>query len=113
MPNLSIDWPEDADGGVFRSLAADGFDFSVPHYVDYNVDFESWPPPTAALDWLRAQYGELGLYPPDDSMAGYVQFQVLDRVTYEGVTSTQRRVTVAMEPFSGVCESWGVMHNAA
>ena len=113
MPGITADWPDDADGGVFRNLAADGFDFSVPHSVDYNVDFGSWPPPAAALEWLRAQYGGLGLYPPGDDMGGYVEFKVLGPLTYEGVTSTQRRVSGAMEPFGGVCESWGVMHNAA
>lgn len=112
MPSISADRQDDADGGVFRNLAADGFDFSVPHSVDYNVDFKSWPPPAAALEWLRTQFGELGLYPPDEDMGGYVEFKVVERLTYEGVTSTQRRVAVAMEPFGGICESWGVMHNA-
>ncbi|RYE01192.1 MAG: ribonuclease E inhibitor RraB [Sphingobacteriales bacterium] len=113
MPHFSADWPDDADGGVFRNLAADSFDFSVPRSVDYNVDFESWPPAAAALDWLRGQYGEISVYGPTEDMDGYVQFQVLDRLTYEGVTSIQRRVSAAMEPFGGACESWGVMHNAA
>jgi len=113
MPHISADWPDDADGGVFRNLAADNFDFSALHSVDYNVDFESWPPPAAALQWLQDQYGEIGLFSPTEDMNGYVEFQVLGRLTYEGVTSIQRRVSAAMEPFGGVCESWGVMHNAA
>lgn len=113
MAHFTADWPDDADGGVFRNLAADNFDFSAQHSVDYNVDFESWPPPAVALEWLQTHYGELGLCPPNEDMNGYVQFQILGRLTYEGVTSTQRRVSVAMEPFGGVCESWGVMHNAA
>ena len=112
MPDITADWPDDADGGVFRNLAAGGFDFSKPHPVDYNVDFKSWPPQAAAIEWLRTRYGKLGLYPPNHG-DGYVQFQVLNRVAYEGVTAIQRRVSTAMEPFGGVCESWGVMHNAA
>jgi hypothetical protein len=110
MSSISADWPDDADGGVFRNLAAEGFDFSIHHTIDYNVDFDSWPPPAAALEWLRIQFGQLGLYPPDDDMDGYVEFRVVGRLTYEAVTSTQRRVSAAMEPFGGVCESWGVMH---
>jgi len=110
MPELNADWPDDADGGVFRNLAADDFDFSKPHSVDYNVDFENWPPPTAALDLLRDMYGKLDLYPPGENMAGYVQFQILGPVTYEGVTSVQRRVSAVMDSFGGVCESWGVMN---
>ena len=110
MMNLTADWPGDADGGVFRKLAAAGFDFSKSWSVDYNVDFESWPPPEAALDLLRTMYGELGIYPPERGDSGYVQFQVVGPVIYEGVTSVQRRTSAAMQPFGGVCESWGVMH---
>jgi hypothetical protein len=110
MTDLTEDWPDDADGGVFRRLSADSFDFSKRYSVDYNVDFESWPPPVVALDLLRTTYGELELYPPSEHGAGYVQFQVLDKVTYERVTAIQRCTSAAMEPFGGVCESWGVMH---
>ena len=110
MQTITAEWPDDADGGVFRRLASDNFDFSASHTVDYSVDFENWPPPSAALDWLQTNYGPLGLYPPDDGGLGYVQFQVLGQITYEGVTVTQRRVSAAMEPHGGVCESWGVMH---
>jgi hypothetical protein len=113
MPDFNADWPDDADGGVFRNLASEGFDFSAPHSVDYNIDFESWPPPAAALEWLHAEFGELRIFPPDDEMNGYVEFKVVGPLTYEGVTSMQRRVSAAMESFGGVCESWGVMHNAA
>lgn len=110
MSELFADWPDDADGDVFRSLAASGFDFEQSWSVDYNVDFVSWPPAEAALALLRSMYGNLSLYPPDEHGAGYVQFQVVGRVTYEGVTSVQRRVSAAMAPFGGVCESWGVMN---
>ncbi|WP_133001239.1 ribonuclease E inhibitor RraB [Luteimonas arsenica] len=110
MGEFIADWPDDADGGVFRRLAAAGFDFSQDWSVDYNVDFEEWPPAEVALELLRSVYGSLSLYPPDEHGAGYVQFQVVGPVTYEGVTSVQRRVSATMLPFGGVCESWGVMH---
>lgn len=112
MKEIVADWPGDADGGVFRRLAVAGFDFSQDWSVDYNVDFESWPPTEAALDLLRSTYGNLSLYPPDEHGAGYVQFQVIGPVTYEGVTSVQLRASAAMLPFGGVCESWGVLHNS-
>lgn len=110
MKDFLADWPDDADGGVFRRLAEAGFDFSQEWSVDYNVDFEDWPPAKEALEWLRSAYGRLSLYPLDAHGAGYVQFQVVGPVTYESVTSIQRRVSAAMLPFGGVCESWGVMH---
>ena len=110
MTNIIADWPDDDDGDVLRNLAAASFDFAKPRSVDYNVDFESWPPPKEALDILRSMYGELGLYPSDEHGDGYVQFQIVDLVSYEGVTSVQRRTSAAMQPFGGICESWGVLH---
>ena len=110
MTDLTTDWPDDADGGVFRNLEADSFDFTKSWTVDYNVDFESWPPAPAALELLQTMYGVLGLYPPDEHGDGYVQFQIFGLLSYEVVTSVQRRTSAVMHPFGGVCESWGVMH---
>lgn len=110
MTQIDSDWPNDADGDVFRRLVSDGFDFSKSWSVDYNVDFESWPPPEEALEILRSTYGEVVLYPPDEHGAGYVEFQVFGPLNYEAVTSMQRRVTALMQKFGGACESWGVMH---
>jgi hypothetical protein len=59
MRDFVADWPDDADGGVFRRLAAVGFDFSQDWSVDYNVDFESWPPAEAALELRGTAYGDL------------------------------------------------------
>jgi len=110
MTNFNADWPGDADGDVLRRLAEAGFDFLKSWSVDYNVDFERWPPAQSALDLLAATYGQLGLYPPDEHGDGYVQFHVVGVVTYEGVAAVQSRASEAMQPFGGVCESWGVMH---
>ena len=110
MTNIAADWPDDSDGGVFRNLATAGFEFGKSWSVDYNVDFETWPPPAPALELLRSMYGELALYPPGGDDPGYVQFQIVGPVTYERVTSTQRHASSAMQPYGGVCESWGVLH---
>jgi hypothetical protein len=110
MREFANDWPDDSDGDVFRTLSNAGFDFSKTQSVDYNVDFESWPPPPAAVKLLQAMFGNLEQYPPDEHGTGYILFQVTGPVTYEGVTSVQRRVSAAMQPFGGNCESWGVMH---
>ena len=112
MTTLSVDWPDDADGDVFRRLLERRFDFSRPYPVDYNVDFLEWPPAKDAVAWLEFAYGSVVFHPPTESFGGYAQFQVHGSVTYEGVTSVQRRVTIALEPFGGICESWGVMQDA-
>ena len=105
-----MSWPTDADGDVFRALEADGFDFSNRYAVDYIVDFDNWPPAPAALEVLRSQYGSIQVFDPGEDGDGYVLFKVNGPVTYEGVTSVQRRASSAMQPFGGICESWGVMH---
>jgi hypothetical protein len=110
MGQIAPDWPADADGDVFRRLAATGFDFAKSWSVDFNIDFDSWPPPGAALRLLESMFGAVVVYPPEGDDPGYVQFQVIGGVTYEMVTSVQLRATSAMSPFGGICESWGVMH---
>jgi hypothetical protein len=109
MGRIVSSWPDDADGDVLRRLTASGFDFANSWPVDFDVDFESWPPVPAALELLGLMFGEVFVYPPEAG-AGYVQFKVVGRVTYELVTSVQLRATSAMSPYGGVCESWGVLH---
>lgn len=103
-------WPTDPDGDVFRRLHAQGFDFSKSCSVDYNIDFTHWPPSPEAIELLRHEFGEVKLFGPDGSALGYARVQEHGAVTYERVTQVQRTVTLAMRPFGGVCESWGVLH---
>jgi len=112
MNEIDADWPDDADGGVFRRLAEHDFDFSKQHTVDYNVDFPRWPPPFEAVEKLKATYGPVELYDPEDGDLGHVLFRVHSLVSYEGVTSIQRQASLAMSQFGGVCESWGVLQDA-
>ena len=112
MIEFTDDWPNDADGDVFRRLLVNGFDFSATYAVDYNIDFQSWPPPAQAISLLKSMHGNVTLHPPGEHLGGYAEFQVFGPVTYEGVTSVQRNASAAMENFGGVCESWGVMQPA-
>jgi len=103
------DWPEDADGAAFRRLVQHGFDFSKPCLIDFNVDFETWPPAPAALRILSREYPSARLIEPDDDDdEGYVEFQVYAIPTYELVIHVQDYVTGLMAPFHGACCSWGV-----
>jgi len=104
-----LQWPDDADGDVLRRMKARGFDFGRPCLIDFNVDFESWPPPQAALTKLEQQFPSSTAYPSTDG-GGYVQFQIYGNLTYELVVNTQRVVSEEMAEFNGVCDSWGVLH---
>lgn len=103
-----MDWPTDVDGNVFRALQNQGFDFSKPTLIDFNVDFQTWPPPQAALTELSRHYPSIEVCEPDDDADGYLQFHVYALVTYELVMNTQSEVTEMMAPFRGECSSWGV-----
>jgi hypothetical protein len=66
MTDFTSDWPEDADGDVFRRLRDHGFDFIRRYAIDYNVDFDAWPPSAEAIEWLEREFGHVSLYPPED-----------------------------------------------
>ena len=106
----SDNWPEDANGDVLRRLKEAGFNFSVPHEIEFNVDFTSWPPPQKSISWLRSNYQSVTVYEPDAEFRGYALFTVVAPVTYEFVVSTQAQVSNALSPEGGICESWGLLH---
>ena len=103
-------WPQDADGDVFRRLAASGLDFEVPYSIDFNIDFETWPPSPELIKFLRKQYSDIKVFEPDGESSGYVLFVVNAKLTYELVMFVQSTVSELAAPYGGVCESWGVMH---
>jgi Regulator of ribonuclease activity B len=105
-----MSWPETADGDVFRRLEASGFDFSVAHVVDYNIDFDSWPPTEEAISLLTSAFGQVSVHTDQGETSGYVRFQEAGLLKYERVVTVQELATQVMAPFGGVCESWGVLH---
>lgn len=90
-------------------MEASGFDFSSDHAVDFNIDVESWPPPSELLAVTRQRFPGARAVVPENGQRGYIQFQVSGRVTYDLVMSVQREASDLARPFGGVCESWGVM----
>lgn len=105
-----MNWPNDADGDVLRSLQESGFDFSKPCLIDFNVDFEQWPPPPEAIRLLSREYPSTKVYEPQGEDRGYVLLQIYERLTYDLVVQTQAYVSEVMAPFNGECASWGVLN---
>ncbi len=99
----------DVDGDVLRSLQDQGFDFSRAVSIDFNVDFPYWPPSQKALATLENTFGHIEVYEPEDEYEGYVLFQLNDLLTHDLVVSTQEAAAKLMQPYQGVCESWGVL----
>ena len=107
-----MSWPDTVDGDVFRRLQFSRFDFSAVHEIDFNVDFEEWPPTSDAIRWIKHEYQYVKAFPPADDCGGYVQFKVVGSLTYDLVILTQGRVSDAMAAYGGVCDSWGVLQDA-
>lgn len=106
----STKWPESADGDVFRKLFSKGFDFSKVYAIDFNVDFDQWPPSIEALQTISNSFPGAKVYENDDGKGGYVLFKIQDKLTYELVMNTQAKASALAAPFGGRCESWGVLH---
>ncbi|MEI9931932.1 MAG: ribonuclease E inhibitor RraB [Rhizomicrobium sp.] len=107
--SVGVTWPDDVDGDVFRRLAENEFDFSTPHEIDFNVDFENWPPVAPAVALLRARFPTTEVIDPGDGDRGFVEFKVFDLVAYELVMRIQAEVSRLMAPFGGRCDSWGIL----
>ena len=105
-----MNWPNDADGDVFRRLQQSNFDFGKRYLIDFDVDFEDWPPQLGAIELLKREYPSVKIYEPSLEDGGYIQFQVYEFVSYDLVVRIQEHITELMRPYCGVCESWGILH---
>ncbi len=103
-----MNWPADADGDVLRRLKAKGFDFGQSHQIDFNIGFDSWPPPEQAMAQLRNGHARAAIARQIDDEGGYLLFRIEMPVTYDAITGMQARLTQLMAPFGGRCETWGV-----
>ena len=82
-----------------------GFDFATLASIDFNVDFESWPPSDAALAEIAKTFQDARVSLED----GYVLVKLERLLTYDLVTSVQARLSHASAPFGGSCNTWGVL----
>ena len=102
-------WPNDADGDVLRRLLAKGFDFSKAQLIDFNVDFEDWPPAQEAIQALQAEFHGVEACEDSENGGGYVLFKMNSILSYDLVIETQAKATHLVAKYGGRCESWGVL----
>lgn len=112
-----MNWPNDADGDVFRRLEENGFNFEKEYEIDFNIDFNSWPLSDEIIASIRSLYPSIEVIEPDEEdlesgeNIGYMQFQVVSKLTYDLVMDIQKQVTEKVKKYGGWCESWGVMQD--
>jgi len=110
-----MNWPNDADGDVFRRLEADGFNFNNEHEIDFNLDFDFWPLSPKTIELIQKLFPTIEIIDPDEEdiengeLVGYMQFKIIEKLTYELVVRTQKITTDKVKEFGGRCESWGVL----
>lgn len=100
-----MSWPNDADGDVFRSLEAGGFNFAAKVVVDFNVDVPSRADMPDAIDAALEFYPDAGIGEEDT----YFVVQLETQLGYDFVIETQKKLSAVAAPFGGKCDSWGVL----
>ena len=109
-----MEWPQDADGDVFRRLLAADFDFDRKHEIDFYVDFADWPLPPRTRNEISNLFPNCEFVEPDDEdieegdLSGYVHIRITELLTYEFVLQKQDDITDLMKKYGGICEAWGV-----
>ncbi|ESQ83234.1 hypothetical protein AEAC466_13360 [Asticcacaulis sp. AC466] len=90
-----MDWPSDADGDVMRRLQKGGFDFDREVEIDFNIDFDRWPPDASIMAVLANAFPSATVSVEE----GYMRVQVRSLVTYAFDENAGR-------PHSDMCRIW-------
>ena len=107
-----MDWPNNKDGVLLKRLASEGINLMQPHTIEFNVDFEHWPPSTDIYSMLKTKYGNVKLYEPgslDASQDGYISVRIQSIISYKLVADMQRELTDFTASHGGYCDSWAVL----
>jgi len=93
---------------VLRKLEADGFDFSRPALMDFNIRFQSRLP-HHVLKRLCCDYPSMAFCRTDEDSGDYLEFQVYALVSYELVVNTLSHVIELMSPCRDIRSSWSAV----
>ncbi len=104
-------WPDTIDGDVFRRMQDSNFDFSKKYKIDFNVDFESWPPSEEMFRKLQKAFANVRYIEPEGEYDGYIAIHIYEKLTYKLVMNIQKEISDLVKKYSGICESWGVMQD--
>lgn len=110
-------FPDDVDGDVFRRMQASGFDFSVPHPVEFFAVFAD----AEAANRVAEQYIEehqrggdqLAHVRTTGRENGETELFIAKTmtVTYEAVTAFEARLTERAAQNGGRPDGWGVLQD--
>jgi len=111
-----MNWPYDKDGKLLERLRRDAINLSQKHFIEFNIDFQHWPPSREAIDILKGKYGNVKVFNPgqlNELQEGYLSIMVQAKLSYELVTTMQQEITNCVASFGGYCNSWALLqHNS-
>lgn len=110
-----MNFPDDVDGDVLRTLEENGFDFERVVDIDFIIDFDHWPLTEEENKSIKTLYPDCEFLDPDEVdltegvTNGSVEIVISSKLSYDLVVKTQEKLTSEMKPFGGWCDSWGVL----
>jgi len=109
-------YPDDATGDVFRRLEADGFDFAVPHPVQFFAVYATEADADRvarqyASDWKRGQAFDNIETRPSDKGGMELELVPIMIVTYESVSAFERQLAERTAQVNGYLDGWGVWND--
>ena len=112
MPQMSHNYPQDADGDSLRRIAGNGSDMSMPMYVDFQVAM----PDEKSAKLLADAAWKLGyrvkVYDsPECSLPWTTECSCRILATYEGVIAIQHELSELSRPHGGHPDGWGTFGN--
>lgn len=108
-----MQFPDDANGDVFRRMQQHGFDFAVEHVVDFHAVFAT----EAEADQIARMYvadhkagDKLSNIETKPYEKGGMELILSKRmhVTYENVTSFESKLAARVSQVDGYLDGWGV-----
>ncbi|MDX2322195.1 MAG: ribonuclease E inhibitor RraB [Moritella sp.] len=109
-----MNFPNDIDGDVMRSLEENGFNFENETEVEFNIDFKHWPLNNNDKAAIVNLYPNCEFVDPSEmdiengDLLGYVQIYLTRKIEHEFIVNTQKTLTSKVEQYGGWCDSWGV-----
>lgn len=112
--HVSLKFPVDENGDVFKELQKKGIDFSIPHKADFFAIFRT----KEMADTVAKQYLS-DSFPHEDIVvietrpaeAGGIELQlgVKMLITHENVTNFEKRLAERVSRQNGYLDGWGVL----
>ena len=110
-----MNYPNDANGDVFRRLEEDNFDFSLEYEIDFFAVYETEEEADIVAkqfvsDWKAGQkFKNIETRPAE---AGGMELELVPimTVTYENILAFEVKLAERTAKVNGYLDGWGVLH---